>query len=270
MLSGVRVSMAQDTIKTVKSRQEIGISFHQPLKIDEPQGSGQLPPDIIVLFNGSDLKGSRFGIGLDYKFNLKNNRDFIFAKAGITQNNRKDQAEQHFDSIYGYQNYTATLDMDLKKTQLNFAVGFGRSFPLTNRFSIDLGLSAVGIFDLKNELKYDYTEYFYFEYYGMTYETKSHYFQEYVKWKHIGISPLIRPVFKISDHLSLSAEAQLMGLFSFTNKKGKVEQSYKHREYDATQEYSNGEDKMEFETTFKGTFFTLSKITPTLRIAFSF
>lgn len=269
VLSGVGTAISQDT-ETVNANHQLGISFHQPFRIDEPQSAGILPPDIIVVFNGSDLKGSRYGVGLDYKFNFKNSKDFCFLKVGLTQNNRRDLAEQEYANIYNYENYRATLDMDLKKTQFNFGLGYGRNFPLANRFSIDIGFSIVGIFDLKNELKYNVTENYNYANNQTRTEMNFHYYEEFVKWKHIGLSPLIRPIFNITKHLSLSAEAQLMGLISFTNKKGVYEQQYRYREYDANQEYYNYEEDLEIETSFKGTFLSLSKISPTLRIAYSF
>lgn len=270
-LSGIGSAMAQEVGSTEKVSHQIGISFSQPISIEEPQGAGTLPPEYIVVFNGSDLKGSRFGIGIDYQLNFKNKKDFCFFKSGWSQDNRKDKAFQHFDKIYSLENYDATLDLDLKKTQLNFSLGYGRNFSLSNRFSIDLGISVVGLFDVKNEVKYDFTEHYNYEGNDQyNYETDYHYFQDYVKWRHIGLSPLIRPVFNITEKLSVSAEAQLMGLFSFTNKKGQYEQSMHYREYDSTMEYYNYEDETKFETTFKGTFFSFSKISPLLRVAYKF
>lgn len=84
MLSGVGASLAQDSLTTPKAKHQIGISFYQPFRIDEPQGAGQLPPDIVLMFDGSELKGTRFGAGLDYTYNFKNGKDFCFFKLGFT------------------------------------------------------------------------------------------------------------------------------------------------------------------------------------------
>lgn len=260
------VTFAQET---VTPHHEIGVSFYQPFKTTQPEAAGQLPIEYVFLYDGSNVSGAQIGGGLEYKWFYNENNEFIYGRFGGAMNNRKDHIDQIVYDRYGLKERHLKFDMDLKKTQLNFAVGYGKRFQFNQVLGIEIGAALVGVADINNSIYYHIQDGRTYENGGSSERTEDEFLvdQTYAKWSHLGIAPLIRPTIQLNKHFSLAGELQMMGIMSFSSKKGHYHFKYAYRYYDQNGDLvSNYDQDDEYDTAFKGSFFSLAKMNPTISV----
>ena len=264
-LTALFISVSLSAIGFCQSNQ-LSIESYRNFDFKTPSSFGFFDSEFLQLGVGSDHVGVKASFGLNYLRELENDW-YVRFRPGFSVDNRSEEARQFYEKQMGYEKYESALELEKKSSSINLFVGAGKDIRLSDRFSLMVGIDLGFIADLKNDMNYVIDAEYQYE--GSSYRSTFDltFDREFVKYKRVGIMPIIAPVFHINESFSISAELQYFAAISFANTEEKYVYHDIQRDYNPT---LVGEYKNEIDVTFdsKVSLFSISKISPLLRFSY--